>query len=144
MTAQARVRFIALLNMMHKIRPPRSFVFTGTSGWPVNDTSETGLTPLFMAVRWQQPDMVEYLLQHGADVNHALPGWPSVLEVASCLEDHEILAMLRAAGAQPKPAAQLQEERAQRGSVERVAERVRHAVCLPVATVEGHASTVRR
>jgi hypothetical protein len=115
MSAQARVRFIALLNMMHKIRPPRSFVFTGTSGWPVNETSETGLTPLFMAVRWRQPDVVEYLLQLGADVSHPLPGWPSVLEVASCLKDDEILQMLRNAGALPKTGAQLQEERSQRG-----------------------------
>jgi len=63
---------------------------------------ENGWTPLHEAARWGHVDLVNYLIENGADINHLTQGGSSPLHVAKIEqgEDHKIVAMLLSLGAE--------------------------------------------
>lgn len=64
---------------------------------PVDEQYQS--TPLGMAVRWGQVEMVEYLLKNGADVHQSGASWSTPLSWAIKKNHSDIEAMLRRAGA---------------------------------------------
>ncbi|XP_005042744.1 PREDICTED: ankyrin repeat and SOCS box protein 3 [Ficedula albicollis] len=63
-------------------------------------TTESATTPLFLAVEYKHPEVVKYLLQHGANVegSHSWSGW-NPLHQASFQGSTEIMQMLLEKGA---------------------------------------------
>jgi ankyrin repeat protein len=61
----------------------------------VNITNSDGETPLFVAVHEEHPEIVTYLIENGADVNHksTKDGW-TVLHIACFLKNAEIVNIL--------------------------------------------------
>ena len=56
-------------------------------------------TPLGWAARWEQKQMVEFLLAHGADPNLAREAWAKPLAWAEAKGNTEIAKILRTHGA---------------------------------------------
>jgi len=52
------------------------------SGIDVNGISSEGFTPLMMATSNDEVEIVDYLLQQGADVNQTVNGWTALIEAA--------------------------------------------------------------
>lgn len=64
---------------------------------PIDDAYQS--TPLGLAARWAQTEMVNYLLQQGAEVNKSAAPWSTPLAWARKKGNHEIENILHKAGA---------------------------------------------
>lgn len=64
---------------------------------PIDEAYQS--TPLGLAARWGQKDMVEYLLKQGTDPNKSGAGWATPLVWATRRGHHEIVELLKQNGA---------------------------------------------
>ncbi|MCA9138990.1 MAG: hypothetical protein KDB00_19595 [Planctomycetales bacterium] len=71
----------------------------------------SGTTALYFAVQHQAPLITSILISAGADVNPALPGRQSLIEIADALPSQGVYDSLKAAGARPKSKRKLSLER---------------------------------
>src|SRR5262249_44680731 len=70
----------------------------------LNERSKGGYTPLLFAVRNNREETVEFLLQHGADVNDRTPDGTPALSMAILNADFDLAALLLDRGADPNAA----------------------------------------
>lgn len=75
------------------------FSIRSADGWPLLESNE-GARPLYLAVCGWPPEVVEYLLDHGAQINALSFGW-SALHAAAVKPDRQMVELLLRRGADP-------------------------------------------
>jgi len=103
------VRLGANVNAETSAEPHLMFRILTEYQWPLLDTYE-GTRPLHIAVCVRWPEVVNLLLDHGADINALSFGW-SALHAAVAIPDPDMIELLLRRGADPYVKADLKSRR---------------------------------
>jgi ankyrin repeat protein len=103
------VRLGADVNAETSADPQLAFRTLTEYQWPLLDTFD-GTRPLHMAVCSRWPEVVEFLLDHGADIDALSFGW-SALHAAVAIPDPDMVELLLRRGADPYIKANLKSQR---------------------------------
>jgi len=94
------VKHGANVNAEPTLHPDLGWSIRTADEWPLLDDDAGGARPLYLAVCGRSPEVVEFLLDHGAQINALSFGW-SALHAAVVKPDRHMVELLLRRGADP-------------------------------------------